>query len=84
MLGCCPGIARSPEEMHIFSCSRAHDSSDFDPYQMFCDQHVPALEGNCPLSKIECIGPERVGGMHRLNHAANRVYAILHLWFSDC
>jgi hypothetical protein len=49
---------------------------------MFCDQDVPASEGHRPAPKIERIGPENFGGMHRLNHAANRLYAIMHLMFA--
>jgi hypothetical protein len=43
---------------------------------------TPPLEGNRPASKIEGIGPENFGGMHHLNHAANRLYAMKHLIFA--
>src|ERR1700730_14018756 len=83
---CCSQAGRTTANDHNVSeiCSRSltHHSSDSNPYQISCDQHVPALEGNRPASKIERIGPEHFGGMHHLNHAANRLNAMMHLMFA--
>jgi hypothetical protein len=47
------------------------------------DKNGFALRGHCPPCKSDRLTPES-SGMHRLNHVANRVYAILKLLFTDC